>query len=148
MGSPPKLNWVKDESDDLESFYWVLIFVIMRRNIHHRRLNPKAGRPEGWNVKTLFPEEPEHDRAFHVKLEFLQHSNVRVANDRPLTTLLEDFRLLCLRNSFHGASGARPRIPLTHDAVVKIFDRVLVAEDWPEQPPEFYIRRQDGAAAR
>ena len=99
-------------------------------------------------MKTLFPDDAEPERAFHAKLEFLQRTNVKVANDRPLNRLLEDFRLLCLRNSFHGASDAHPRVPLTHKAVVKIFDRALVAEDWPEQPPEFYIRRQDGAAAR
>lgn len=148
MGSPPEPDWVKDESDDLESFYWVLIFIIMKRNIHHLRPNAKARRLEGWSVKTLFPEGLEHDRAFYTKLEFLQRNNIRVVNDQPLTDLLEDLRLLRLRKSIHGASNARPRIPLTHDAVVKIFDRALVAEDWPEQPPEFYIRRQDGAAAR
>ena len=69
MGSPPEPDWVKDESDDLESFYWVLIFIIMKRNIHH--LQPMARRLEGWSVKTLFPEGLEHDRAFYTKLEFL-----------------------------------------------------------------------------
>lgn len=139
---------MQDESDDLESFFWVLVFIIMRRNIHRGRLDAKAGRPEGWNVKTLFPEGTEHDRAFHAKLEFLQRTNVKVPNDRPFNRLLEDFRLLCLRNSIYCESDTCPRTPLTHDAVLEVFDKALAAEAWPEQPPESYIRRQDGAAAR
>lgn len=139
---------MQDESDDLESFYWVLIFIIMKRNIHRGRLDAKAGRPDGWNLNTLFFEEPEHDRAFHAKLEFLQRTNVKVSTDRPFNSFLEDFRLLCLRNSVYCESDARPRVPLTHDAVLKIFDKALAAESWPEKPPETYVRRQDGAAAR
>ncbi|KAH9830628.1 uncharacterized protein C8Q71DRAFT_862381 [Rhodofomes roseus] len=130
-GSPPRSGWVRDESDDLEAFYWVLVWVLISLRLSTIRHN--LGQVE---LRTLFPAHPQHRAAFNIKLRWLKANNIRVVQERQLNTLLNEFRALCYRNVICFASDAQPRIPLTHDAVLEIFNQALETDGWPERPPK------------
>lgn len=130
LGAPPRP--APELSDDLESFYWLLVWMILRRGgyILRKDIGP-------FQLSTLFPAHPRYTAALNAKMAWLQKNSIRVPNDRPLSTLLNEFRILCIRNVVSWSSDDHPRVPLTHEAVLAIFNKALDAKNWPEAPLGF-----------
>ncbi|KAI0711837.1 hypothetical protein C8T65DRAFT_739487 [Cerioporus squamosus] len=113
---------------DLESFYWVLMWVVLRHTEHclgqeycttlfkfgDDKLGADAKR--SW----IHPYTESGQR----RIDF------QVENNAPLTALIEDFRVLLSRSRFF--PDAPPPVPLNYDSVLAIFRKAVERTDWPE----------------
>ncbi|KZT63036.1 hypothetical protein DAEQUDRAFT_760658 [Daedalea quercina L-15889] len=110
---------------DLESFYWLLVFLVLRHTKHNHPLRNGA-------FGSLFCHS-DLGACAGVKVIWLTRKTdnppVTVPGNEPLTELLERFRVLCARN-FSQLSSDVER--MTHRQVLDIFDDVLADESvWP-----------------
>ncbi len=108
---------------DIESFYWVLIWVILRHTAHTHQLGHAA-------CATYFRCGSDRE-SYHAKTGLLLESIVSgivVKGNAPLSLLISTFTRLV--QSSLGLLHAEP-VPLTHDAVLALFEEVLKM-DWPE----------------
>ncbi|KAI9069513.1 hypothetical protein FKP32DRAFT_1753775 [Trametes sanguinea] len=112
---------------DIESYYWVLLWVVLRHTKCHRNANE-----DGESLcKTLF--KPDDDEtAVSAKLRWLQRKELTVLGNKPLTTLVERFNRLVAVSRPPNRYSSDPTIPLTHRAVLEAFDEALAMEGWPE----------------
>ena len=108
---------------DLESFFWVLVWIVLRHTTHS--LGKKA-------CNNLFNGENE-EQCKGQKVGFLggNPKPLVVAFNEPLTNLIKEFRLACRNNNT--LDSDRPSDPLTHRKVLKIFDDALAQEGWPTE---------------
>ncbi|KAH9915721.1 uncharacterized protein B0H18DRAFT_1040196 [Fomitopsis serialis] len=115
---------VHEARHDLESFYWLLLWIVLR---HTRHNHPKGARA----CEAVFDGDDD-DTCISKKNSWLNsldpHIGPRlvVIGNMPLTTLLEDFRVLCLRTM----SPFIETEPLTYEKVLDIFNDALKKE-WP-----------------
>ena len=103
---------------DLESFYWVLVWIICRHTNHTL--------PEGSDAcRTYFPDDGE-SQAQGMKRQWLMLTRpCAIRGNAPLTALHEGLRRLMVAAHFMGKD-------LTHEAVLHEFDQALARTDWPE----------------
>ncbi|OBZ70715.1 hypothetical protein A0H81_09148 [Grifola frondosa] len=114
---------------DLESFYWVLIWIVLRHTAHND--------PEGKLARdSLFKAGQYAGRVALMKLGWLTEDSVIVEGNPPLSVLLRDFTRLCLKQ-FIRSKNDQDGDPLTYEAVLKIFDDALASDGWPENDPDF-----------
>ncbi|KAH9836363.1 uncharacterized protein C8Q71DRAFT_79812, partial [Rhodofomes roseus] len=116
---------------DLESFYWLLVWIILRHTTYSHLDDEDA-----WH--RLFDATLYQGRA--LKKEWLSNEDtVYIESNEPLTNLLDGFRVLCKR------SNDNPDMRLTHEEVLGLFDEALADRDaWPRNdrarpwvPPKF-----------
>ena len=106
---------------DLESFYWVLLWIVLRHTAHDHEMGSLA-------CETVFPLN--HDSEATVKKRgTLQGHRLEIIDNEPLSELLERFKELVDDAT---TLKMHRRKPLTYDAVLSIFDEALMREDWPE----------------
>ncbi|EPT01867.1 hypothetical protein FOMPIDRAFT_1161088 [Fomitopsis schrenkii] len=116
---------IHEARHDLESFYWVLLWLVLRHTRHseydyHGRL------------KDLFDQITEEKCADTKKLWLMRDvEGFEVYDNPPLNSLLEGFAKLCNGNS-ELEPPLRVPSPVTHRSVLELFDRVLGRSDWPE----------------
>ncbi|KAI0729832.1 hypothetical protein C8Q72DRAFT_971638 [Fomitopsis betulina] len=106
---------------DLESFYWLLVWIVLR----HVKCDVKY---RTWH--RLF-DCANSEAAVDIKMAWLTGDTERITinANRPLTSLLERFRLLCQKNSNIKQSEAR----MTHDKVLHLFAVSLRNRSvWPQ----------------
>ncbi|KAI0648622.1 hypothetical protein C8Q79DRAFT_904359 [Trametes meyenii] len=107
---------------DLESFFWVLVWIVLRHTNHDD--------PEGMkSCGAVFPYGNDR-RATDCKTAWVNRfPAVKVKENEPLSVLLDKFGHLV----DHATKGPRhgPQIPLTYDAILQVFDEVLARNDWP-----------------
>ncbi|KAI0769578.1 hypothetical protein BD413DRAFT_74849 [Trametes elegans] len=115
--SCPTVN--HDAHHDLESYYWVLLWIVLR----HTRHNHPKGREA---CAKVFPYSDDTD-AVYAKSGFLSRTRptFQVDNNEPLTQLLLRFGSLVKESE-------DKHVRLTYDAVLSIFDDVLAMPNWPE----------------
>ena len=115
---------------DLESFFWVLLWVVLRHTKH--RFSPGSeeytalfgsGEP---NVDS----DVDHGACKRGYLFSLFYIAVTVWDNEPLSGLLGRFRDLCGR-SMGDRTFACPPCRMTHDEVLAIFDSALGKDGWP-----------------
>ena len=103
---------------DLESFYWVLVWIVLRHTKHTH--------PEGKDAcRVTFPADEEH-HAQAKKQNWLLGPPCEVEGNRPLTALLANLRDLVCKSVFAGAL-------LTHETVLHAFELARARDDWPEE---------------
>ena len=140
---------------DLESFYWVLVFLVLFYTAHNLRPPPPTSPPTPGAPQVHAQAQnllPTPDRVFlspsrnsdvsagYAKDSWVLRYNLtteerdfslRVDGNAPLTDLIEDFRQLLVAARFYPWSP--PPVPLTHDAVLGIFRKAVARrEEWPE----------------
>ncbi len=108
---------------DIESFYWVLIWVVFRHTAHTHRLGDAACA----QYFKLGNDTDSHSAKWGLLVESMV-SGIVVKDNAPLSLLISTFTRL-VQNSL-GLRCAEP-VPLTHDAVLALFEEVLKM-DWPE----------------
>ncbi|KAI0750221.1 hypothetical protein C8Q80DRAFT_1166705 [Daedaleopsis nitida] len=106
---------------DLESLFWVLLWVVLRHTAHKHPLKEKA-------ASELF-KYGDDDAALGAKLRWLRKGDSEklvIVNNKPLTRLLERFRKLVHASAVAGTQR------LTYAAVEEIFEEALDSNGWPE----------------
>lgn len=107
---------------DLEAFYWLLVFVILRHTNHgHERGKAAFG--------DLFCHESWGTCASK-KLLWIQRAAapLTVPGNEPLNTLLENFRSALRFNVSHLRVSKKG---ITHREVIRMFDKALASKNWP-----------------
>ena len=111
---------------DLESFYWVLLWVAVRHTRHSRRQNI---------CERIFVYGDDEEAAdckwkwiAHIVLPGTNPCPLVFVDNDPLTVLLDRFRLLIKDQYMRPSEDI-----LTYDAVLAIFDEALGMDGWPTQ---------------
>ncbi|KAJ7091941.1 hypothetical protein B0H15DRAFT_1021266 [Mycena belliarum] len=113
---------------DLESFYWVLIWILLR---HADHASPNGAMA----CSLLFDKDTDGDASAN-KLQWLLARRVRsnlFPSNPPLSRLVGELSVIF----FHQASSSTPEasgVPATHESVLAAFDRALESDDWPIVP--------------
>lgn len=108
---------------DLESVYWILVWIILRHTRHDSRATNKA-------CGNLFKFDSDGDSADAKRSWLFGKGTIGVIDSAPLSWLIQEFTVLTYK---HLSSRDGPGVSLTHDAVLKIFDQALKLTDRPEQ---------------
>lgn len=115
---------IHEARHDLESFYWLLLWLVLRHTEHKET----GGRNDGaWMFepgRSPVPSDPDMRKGW-----ILRNAHVVVPGNQPLTALLRELQGLCIRNFL---SAMHTVIPLTHEVVLAKFDEALARTDWPE----------------
>lgn len=123
---------------DLESFYWVLLWVVLRHTSNTLGIE---------RCREIFEFKHDEDAAAR-KLGWLAHDDLQgkrhlfyAYHNVPLTNLMRQFRFLVQQN-------ALSRAGIDYDDVLKIFDAALSKGNWPEDdwvpcPSSSEARSQD-----
>ncbi|KAI0324567.1 hypothetical protein GY45DRAFT_1288719 [Cubamyces sp. BRFM 1775] len=110
---------------DLESFFWVLLWIVLRHTTHNHPHGNAA-------CETYFPFGDD-SQAAAIKRGYLGGCSLQIANNEPLTMLLEKFGDMVARATvIEKPLIGQTRTPLTYASVLEIFNQVLAREDWPE----------------
>ncbi|KAJ7497637.1 hypothetical protein FB451DRAFT_239568 [Mycena latifolia] len=111
---------------DLESFYYLLIWIALRHTDHQHPDREKA-------CSFLF-DDPQESKAISLKEHWLSvHKNrLLVANNRPLSTLIDDLTVTFFHQTDHTFST---KTDATYEAVLAHFDKALASEEWPQLDP-------------
>lgn len=107
---------------DLESFYWVLTWIVLQY-LKHDCPPPEEGTP----VSDLF-DQVNHVQSSGAKIDWLCQLSIKVEDNAPLSWLLDKFKGLALKSAIRLDSDWAP---LTHTAVLRIFDEALAMPGWP-----------------
>ncbi|KAI0750224.1 hypothetical protein C8Q80DRAFT_1253760 [Daedaleopsis nitida] len=106
---------------DLESYYWVLLWIILRHTLH------SLGQPRCEDIFVYGKDSEARMR----KLDWVNFNDkkekrylVNVSNNRPLTLLLREYRRL-VKTHIDTQTG------LDYESVLSIFDNALNMDGWP-----------------
>ncbi|KAH9830614.1 uncharacterized protein C8Q71DRAFT_785190 [Rhodofomes roseus] len=115
-------NIIHDVRHDLESFFWLLMWLVLRHTDYVHREGSSA-------LQSLF-DQPSDAACAERKKGWLMSPAVTVQNNAPLSQLINQFKRLCKLNMFDEDTPSN-FIPLTYDSVLKVFDDALERDDWP-----------------
>ncbi|PCH37337.1 hypothetical protein WOLCODRAFT_158064 [Wolfiporia cocos MD-104 SS10] len=118
-----KMGIIHEAKHDLESFFWTLLWIVLRHTKHNH--------PEGSDASSsVFPLGREWV-VINSKggwLRFGPGGPFEVEGNKPLTYLIT--RMTKLFDA--SAPGPDPRTYLTHEAVLAVFNEALSMDGWPE----------------
>ncbi|KAI0365541.1 hypothetical protein BV20DRAFT_973090 [Pilatotrama ljubarskyi] len=121
---PSYMDVCHDAHHDLESFFWVLLWIVLRHT-KYARIGPNA-------CSEIFVYGDDK-KAIYAKSGWLTQSGsepIEIPDNGPLTALLAAFiELVYDANVKQGRK--RTVTPLTYEAVLEIFDTALARTDWP-----------------
>ncbi|KAH9855706.1 hypothetical protein C2E23DRAFT_774032 [Lenzites betulinus] len=131
---------IHERHHDLESFYWVLIWVIVRHTECKQELyaGPRIH-------KGLFVWKSDKAAA-QQKRNFLRLDAVVVKNNPPLTKLVAELTALVWRNQRDILDSSKgPECKLTHDAFLKALNAALAPDQvWPTNDWQRYTKPGEG----
>ncbi|KAH9930116.1 uncharacterized protein B0H18DRAFT_1209608 [Fomitopsis serialis] len=130
-----------DVRHDLESFFWLLLWIVSRHTSN-------TSYPTYGVYLDVFDTHQEKSSAAK-KITFLMESMpFQVKDNKPLTTLLRDFKQLCLHNVPRGGEDPSTIVPLTYESVLAVFDKALADPSWPESDSAlpFKLPRDDNSS--
>ncbi|EPT03302.1 hypothetical protein FOMPIDRAFT_1046855 [Fomitopsis schrenkii] len=111
---------VHEVRHDLESFFWLFIWILLRHTIHLLGLGA---------CERLFNQDDEA-ACQDAKTGWFSVANVlQYIDNEPLTQLVSEFTIACKTN--YRINNAEPSDPLTHKKVLEIFDKALALDSWP-----------------
>ena len=109
-----------DVRHDLESFFWLLLWVVLR-------YTRTTCRPINAVYSKVFDHQTEEASAVWKGHFLTREMRWEVANNKPLTTLVSKFKDLC-----ETANTKLAPVPLTYESVMALFDEALASPDWPQ----------------
>ena len=117
---------VHDVRHDIHSFYWVLIWVVLRHTVHNMPRHRKGAHPSETCARVF--KQGSSEEAADAKRAWVYHESkfLVITGNGPLTTLVKEFGALL------GSNSGEPDVPLDHDGVLAVFDRALARQDWPK----------------
>ena len=108
---------------DLESFYWVLLWVVVRHTDH--------GHPVGAELcNKIFKYGSDEDSAGAKIVWLMNPLGFTIKDNEPLTYLFEQLRQLVRNNALSMQMNGVPK-PLTYDAILEVFTTALHMPGWP-----------------
>ncbi|OJT03567.1 hypothetical protein TRAPUB_5743 [Trametes pubescens] len=119
---------VHESHHDLESFFWVFLWIILRTTDYQHECGKLAYDytfkcPLDSNVCAITGR-----RGWLWRIDDLESAVLDIHHNPPLTALLHAFHALVN----NGARGKKhERVPLTYDGVLHVFDTSIEQEDWP-----------------
>ena len=113
---------------DLESYYWVLLWIVLRHTHHDYQVSPEESDP---CARAYVFGNDKH--AASMKLGWIQDPELHITftGNKPLTDLMHQFRLLIWERGFVVPSSPERKY-LTHAAVLELFNNALASKDWPD----------------
>ena len=114
-----------DFSHDLESFFWLLLWVVLR-------YTKTTCWPAYQQYLILFGGQTEMQSAMAKKFFLAQHMEWEVVGNAPLTELVSKFKTLCYRALPDHEIPEKKIVPLTYETVMALFDDSLDRADWPQ----------------
>ncbi|KAL7279513.1 hypothetical protein ACG7TL_007356 [Trametes sanguinea] len=112
---------------DIESLYWVLLWVVLRHTHCHRE-----GAADGDALcQDLFSANKDSSAVGNKSAWLRNRRPIVVSNNEPLTTLIRRFNVMVWRSQKDPFELSRKDV-LTHGAALALFDEVLAMEGWPE----------------
>ncbi|KAI0692480.1 hypothetical protein C8T65DRAFT_745139 [Cerioporus squamosus] len=106
---------------DLESFYWVLVWIILRHTAHNF--------PVTQAQDVFVYGKDAHSLGMKSVWVNSQVGRFDIPGNQPLVKLLRDMGDLVIKN--YGSKFMKPE-HMTHDAVIQLFDEALASPGWPE----------------
>ncbi|KAH9855743.1 hypothetical protein C2E23DRAFT_893185 [Lenzites betulinus] len=123
---------IHDCHHDLESFYWVIIWVILRHTSCHRGLlsgSILCERLFKWDTDTLAAAEKSSFLALNL---FVPGQNFVIDNNPTLTKLIKELSALVWQNQVVPEDSPVPQIKLTHDTLLDALNAALAPDQvWP-----------------
>ncbi|KAH9940653.1 hypothetical protein B0H21DRAFT_893563 [Amylocystis lapponica] len=116
----PGENVVHLVQHDLESFYWVLMWIVLRHTRHKHPLGADA-------CQRLFDQGDEFSCRL-AKEVWLNRDRLVVTDNGPLTDLIGILTDLVART--HPRDSKNPRL-LDYDSVLHVFEKLLQEDGWP-----------------
>ncbi|TFY61673.1 hypothetical protein EVJ58_g4368 [Rhodofomes roseus] len=113
----------QDVRHDLESFYWLQVWMLLRYAEHEHRNGIQA-------YQKLFGGDSDDIRGGQKMWWLVRQNALTIKNNTPLDHLLEQFRSICCNKNI-----PQPTLPdnsMSHDEVLRIFHEALEMEGWPE----------------
>ncbi|KAI0641540.1 hypothetical protein C8Q79DRAFT_930010 [Trametes meyenii] len=108
---------------DLESFYWVLVWIVLRHTNHNHPSGMRA-------CDKVFPYGDDEDATIHKEAWINRWPVINIHGNEPLSELLQKFGIL-IHQATRSPLFGPPQIPLVYDAVLKVLDEALARDDWP-----------------
>ena len=128
---------IHEAHHDVECYYWVLLWVVLRHTLHCFQDNGLTY----W----MECEEGNDTQLAGLKRHWVNVADdVLVKDNQPLTCLLTDLQYLVLENVV--PSKIAKRVPLTHDTMLAAFNKALERTDWPEGDAAIPLKTLDPAA--
>ena len=106
---------IHDVRHDLETFFWLLVWVLLRHTNHEHEEGRHA-------VRELFGSNSKAMSIAIKRLWIDTENMIIITGNRPLNCLLEKLRILCQKNE---SRNTLPADFTSHDKVLKIFDDAL-----------------------
>jgi Fungal protein kinase len=113
------MHKMHEHKHDLESIYWLLIWIILRHVDHNQG-------PFGYSK--LFDVE-NRELAAAQKEYWLRHSELRIIRNEPLPRLLNSLRILFNKQL---ADIDTASVEVTYNTLLATIDNALCLPDWPE----------------
>ncbi|KAI0644499.1 hypothetical protein C8Q79DRAFT_912773 [Trametes meyenii] len=107
---------------DLESFYWVLLWVVVRHTDH--------GDTRGQKLCDRIFKYGDDEESANAKNDWLGKATFNIPNNAPLTYLLTELTALVQENLPTTRRNAK-QTPLTYEAFLSVFDIALAMPGWP-----------------
>ncbi|KAI0769593.1 hypothetical protein BD413DRAFT_477403 [Trametes elegans] len=109
-----------DTHHDLESFFWVLLWIVLRHT-HHNHVDGREA------CSKVFKFGSDTDALAGKTNWLFRRYALQISGNKPLSDLLEGFK-----NLVDKANARTEPVPLTYEAVLAVFDEALARPDWPE----------------
>ncbi|EIW56998.1 uncharacterized protein TRAVEDRAFT_127409, partial [Trametes versicolor FP-101664 SS1] len=111
---------------DLESFYWVLLWVVVRHTDHRNHRGKKL-------CAKIFKFGNDEDSA-DAKKTWVDHkaSRFNVYRNKPLSHLLRSFNKLVKKHLSGDDDDDVAPVPLDYGPVLKVFDEAIAMSGWPD----------------
>ncbi|KAI0761571.1 hypothetical protein BD413DRAFT_616947 [Trametes elegans] len=119
---PQSEGMLHEPRHDLESFIWVLLWIVLRHTQHKHWQGARA-------CEKVFKYGDDYEAHLAKKGWANDDQPIIIEGNGPLTDLLRQLQeLLHEANNFY----VKKRVPLTHKALIDAFDEVIARDDWPE----------------
>ncbi|KAH9945564.1 hypothetical protein B0H21DRAFT_809351 [Amylocystis lapponica] len=116
---------------DLESFYWVFVWIILRHTSYNHKDGPKA-------CHDLFDHETEEDCKWAKSEWIADPDRVIVKDNVPLTLLLGALTVLV-------ANAYKKGVALTYESVLMLFENALAMDGWPTADKAIPVQHIDAS---
>ncbi|KAI9069515.1 hypothetical protein FKP32DRAFT_61473 [Trametes sanguinea] len=125
---------------DMESFYWVLVWVVLRHTDCYREEDEaRAGDDLSQELFSAYDYIDSHIQKYYW-LDNIER--LIVSGDEPQTALINRFNDL-VHLSQTSMFYPVPRVELDHRAVLEIFNDILAKETWPNDDEKAHTPSQD-----
>ncbi|KAH9884204.1 hypothetical protein C8Q73DRAFT_796322 [Cubamyces lactineus] len=106
---------------DLESFYWVLLWIVLRHTVYTHVKDRNT-------CEAAFVYGDDY-QAMSLKRSWLAGSLPTITGNEPLTTLIYELTTQVYQATVNERIGKRT--PLTYDSLLATFNRALAQDNWP-----------------